>query len=264
MTAEDFHIHDLVLRAYAEDRLGDSDSWSVEAHLGRCPSCRARLPLDEPTSQQIAVVGASLRDDLPRQGRLRAGTRWRRITVLVGFGPAARLGWLISVAVTLGLLVALAASPAPSRSWLLLLIAPVLPVLGIAASYGLRTDPLHELVAATPYAGLRIVLWRTVSVLAVTAPVAFVAGTASGIGLPVMWLLPCLALTGLTLGLGTVMEIGRAAAVVVAGWAVVVLAPLGEAWMVAPATGTAWVVVTGVGVALTFWRRDRLETGVRR
>ncbi|SCF20753.1 Putative zinc-finger [Micromonospora viridifaciens] len=275
MITGDYHLHDLVLRAYAEDRLGDADAWSVEAHLDHCPACRARLTPDEQLAQRIAGFGANLRANLPRQGRIRSGSRWRQVAVLVGAGPAARLGWLGSVAATAGLLVALAASPAPTRSWLLL-VAPALPVLGIAASYGLRADPLHELVAATPYAGLRIVLWRCLSVLAATAPVALAAGEVSGIGVPVLWLLPCLALTALTLGLGTLLEIGQAAAAVVAGWAAVVLAPVGrewagtvlapvgKAWLVTPQTSLAWAAVTVFGGALAFWRRDRMEIGVRR
>ncbi|MEV6925447.1 zf-HC2 domain-containing protein [Dactylosporangium sp. NPDC051485] len=275
MITGDYHLHELVLQAYAENRLGDADAWSVEAHLDHCPSCRARLVPDEQMGQRIAAFGASLRADLPRQGKVRSGSRWRQVAVLVGAGPAARLGWLGSVAATVGLLVALAAGPAQARSWLLL-VTPALPVLGIAASYGLRADPLHELVAATPYAGLRIVLWRCLSVLAATAPVALAAGKVSGIGVPVLWLLPCLALTALTLGLGTLLEIGWAAAVVAAGWAAVVLAPVGrawagtvlapvgKAWLVAPEAGPAWVAVTAFGAALVFWRRDRMEIGVRR
>ncbi|MEU3455211.1 zf-HC2 domain-containing protein [Micromonospora sp. NPDC006766] len=274
MITGDYHLHDLVLRAYAEDRLGDTDAWSVEAHLDHCPACRARLVPDEQMGQRLATFGATLRANLPQQGKVRSGSRWRQVTVLVGAGPAARRGWLGSVAATIGLLVALAAGPAEARSWLLL-IAPVLPVLGVAASYGLRADPLHELVGATPYAGLRIVLWRCLSVFAATAPVALAAGKVSGIGVPVLWLLPCLALTALTLGLGTLLEIGRAAAVVAAGWAAMVLAPVGrewtgtvlapvgKAWLVAPETGLAWAAVTVFGGALMFWRRDRMEIGVR-
>ncbi|MEE6260621.1 anti-sigma factor family protein [Plantactinospora sonchi] len=252
------HLDDVVLRAYAEDRLADVDAWSVEAHLDRCPSCRERLPLDEATGRLVAEVGAALRDrletapPLPRpsvRGRIRPGSRWRRNTVLLGAGPAARAGWLGSVAVTLGLVAAVEFGALSIRPWVLLLIAPVLPVLGVASSYGPRTDPLHELVASTPYAGLRIVLWRTLSVLAVAVPVSLVAGAVAGIGVPGLWLLPCLTLTALTLGLGAVVEPYRAAVAVAVGWAVLVLAPVGP-WLVAPAAVPGWLAGTAAAVLL--------------
>ncbi|MFK3984155.1 zf-HC2 domain-containing protein [Micromonospora sp. NPDC050397] len=260
----DFHLDEVVLRAYQADRLADSDAWSVEAHLTRCVACRDRLTLDEPTGALVAEVAASLRGDLPARGRVRAGTRSRRLLVLVGAGPAARTGWLLSVVITLGLTLALAAYPLLVRPWLLLLIAPVLPVLGIAASYGPSTDPLHELVASSPYGGLRIILWRALSVLTVTVPVALVAGAVTGIGVPAMWLLPCLGLTALTLGLGALMETGRAALLVAVAWVVLVFAPVNHAALVEPATGPGWLLVTAVATALLFVRRDRLGRGVPR
>ncbi|MEO3816998.1 zf-HC2 domain-containing protein [Plantactinospora sp. B24E8] len=244
------HLADVVLRAYAEDRLADVDAWSVEAHLDRCPACRGRLPLDEATVHLVDEVGAALRDRLPVQGRARPGTRWRRSAVLLGAGPAARAGWVGSVAVTLALVAAVATDILPMKPWVLLLAAPVLPVLGVASSYGRHTDPLHDLVASTPYAGLRIVLWRTLSVLAVAVPVSLAAGAVSGIGVPGLWLLPCLTLTVLTLGLGAVVEPYRAGIGVAVGWALLVLAPVGGDRLVAPAAVPGWLTAAAVAVAL--------------
>ncbi|MEN3609913.1 zf-HC2 domain-containing protein [Plantactinospora sp. ZYX-F-223] len=262
-----FHIPEVALRAYAEDRLADADAWSVEAHLDRCETCRARLPLDEPTGRLVAAVGATLAARLPGQGRIRPGTRWRQVAVLLGAGPAARVGWLGSVVTTLALAVAIEIGSLPVRPWILLLLAPLLPVLGVAVSYGRHTDPLHELVAASPYAGLRIILWRTLSVLAVTVPVAFLTGAVSRIGTPAMWLLPCLGLTGLTLGLGSLIEPARAGLAVAAGWAGLVLVPPGDAspvppvdngWLVAPAAVPVWLGVIAAAVALLLARQGRL------
>ncbi|ROT31244.1 anti-sigma factor [Micromonospora sp. HM5-17] len=288
------HLDDGVLRAYAEDRLADVDAWSVETHLDRCPLCRGRLPLDETTGRIVAEVGAALRDRLTvadplprpsaskpagvptpapagwarpgsagrsRRGRVRPGTRWRRSAVLLGAGPAARAGWLGSVAVTLALVAAVAANIAPVKAWVLLLVAPVLPVLGVASSYGRHTDPLHDLVASTPYAGLRIVLWRTLSVLAVAIPMSLVAGAVSGIGVPGLWLLPSLALTVLTLGLGAVVEPYRAGIGVAVGWAVLVLAPVGGDRLVAPVAVPGWLAVVAVAVLVAGARtaRDRMR-----
>ncbi|MEV7227330.1 anti-sigma factor [Polymorphospora sp. NPDC051019] len=247
-----FHLDDAVLRAYARERLADTDAWSVEAHLDRCATCRSRLPFDVPAAADLLAV-------LPDQGRVRPGTRWRRSMMLLNAAPAARVAWFVSVAATLGLAVGAAFDPLLIRPWLLLLIAPVLPVLGVAASYGPHTDPLHEMVAASPYGGLRIVLWRTLSVLAVTVPVAVVAGAASGIGVPAMWLLPCLALTGLALGLGSLIAPVRAATLVAGGWALLVLAASGPAWLVVPAAGPPWLAVLAAATGLFLVRTTRRE-----
>ena len=71
------------------------------------------------------------------------------------------------------------AGDAGAPSWVLL-AAPVLPLLGVAASWSRALDPAHELVAATPAAGLPLLLWRTLVVLAVVVPAALVAGVVTG------------------------------------------------------------------------------------
>lgn len=262
-----FHLDDQVLRSYTEDRLADADAWSVEAHLDRCAACRARLTPDAASAEIIAAVAAEWQRGLPPQGRPRRGTASRRRLLMMTAGPAARAAWLGSVALTVAMSLAFAAGQLPIRSWLLLLIAPVLPVLGTAASYGRHTDPLHELVESTPFSGLRIVLWRTLSMLVVCVPVAFGAGLAADLGEPVMWLLPCAALTGVSLCLGSVMDPARAAAAVVTAWAMLVVgtaddAAAGHATVIASATGPAWLAVTVAAAGLMFVRRAHLAEGV--
>ncbi|MER7333484.1 MULTISPECIES: hypothetical protein [unclassified Micromonospora] len=165
----------------------------MEAHLDRCGACRTSIARYASTALVVEAVAVTLGNRLPAQGRVRRATGWRRVRVLVGAGPAARAAWLLSVAVTGVLTAGLAVSPTVVPPWLLLLIAPALPVAGTALSYGPRTDPLHDLIAGTPQGGLRIVLWRTLAVLVVAAPVAVLAGAVTDIGTPVLWLLPCVA-----------------------------------------------------------------------
>ncbi|WP_435124052.1 zf-HC2 domain-containing protein [Micromonospora tulbaghiae] len=252
-----FHLDARVLAAYIEDRLAEVDAWSVEAHLDRCGACRSGIALDAPAAGLVQAVGVAFGSRLPAQGRVRRATRWRRIRVLVGAGPAARGAWLLAVAVTGLLAAAVAVVPAAVPPWLLLLIAPALPVLGTAASYGPQTDPLHELVAGTPHGGLRIILWRTLAVLAVTAPVAVLAGAAAGTGTPGMWLLPCVGLTALTLAFGSLVEPAHAALLVAGLWTVVVLAPM-RGVAVVVSSGPAWLVVTAVAGALMYARREHV------
>src|SRR5205814_2288396 len=68
-----------------------------------------------------------------------------------------------------------------------LLFAPVVPLLGVAAVWSSAADPAHELVAATPRAGLHLILRRTLAVLVVVLPVLVLAGWAVGAS-PARWL----------------------------------------------------------------------------
>jgi hypothetical protein len=63
---------------------------------------------------------------------------------------------------------------------LVLLLAPILPVLGVAASWSEGLDPSYELTASVPRAGLYLVLRRTASALAVVIPALLVGGWARG------------------------------------------------------------------------------------
>ena len=252
-----FHLDARVLAAYVDGGLDDADAWSVEAHLDRCARCRAGIVLDEPTERLVEAAAVALVRRLPSPGRARAASAWRRFRVLLSAAPAARGAWLMAVAVAGLTSLGVSVGPATLPPWLLLLVAPALPVVGTALSYGPRTDPLHELVAGTPHGGLRIVLWRTLAVLAVTAPVAVLAGTVTGLGPPAVWPLMCLALTALTLALGSLIEPATAAGVVLGAWALVVLAPFG-AWAVVVDSGPVWLGVTTAALAVLYVRREQV------
>jgi hypothetical protein len=117
---------------------------------------------------------------------------------------------------------------------LLLAVAPLVPVAGVALSYGRHADPLHEIVATSPSGGLRLVLMRTAAVLAVSVPLL----TGAGLLLPATdprlpqapaaaaWLLPGLALTLATLALSGYVGCRTASAVVGGGWLLALAAPL--------------------------------------
>ncbi|XHM67398.1 hypothetical protein ACE6JH_12275 [Streptomyces nigra] len=111
---------------------------------------------------------------------------------------------------------------------LLLAVAPVVPVAGVALSYGRHADPLHELAASTPSAGLRLVLTRTTVVLAVSLPLLTLAGLvlpSPGAPGAAAWLLPGLTLTLAALALGGWLGLRTATAVTGGGWLCAVLAP---------------------------------------
>jgi hypothetical protein len=104
---------------------------------------------------------------------------------------------------------------------LALLLAPIAPLAGVAAAWARGIDPAHELVAASPRAGLYLVLRRTVAVLVVVIPLLTVATWTS----PARWLLPCLAFTVGTLALGGFIGVRRAAIALVCAWAALVVGP---------------------------------------
>ena len=109
------------------------------------------------------------------------------------------------------------ASRRPPGPSLLLLLAPVAPLLGVAAAWARGTDPAYELVAATPRAGLYLVLRRTLAVLVVVIPALTVAGCRSArrrlAGCCRAWRSPPARWRSAAL-----IGVPRAAAVLAAGW----------------------------------------------
>jgi len=240
-----WHAPDDLVTRYADGSLAETDAWSLEKHLERCGRCAARVS-HAVRAGAAAPVLAEVRDAVlaagPVPGRAPAvvpraprvsGGRFTRI--LWAAGPAVRGTWTGAV-----LLVALGAvALAYGGGWagarpLLLALAPVVPVAGVALSYGRHADPLHEIAASAPSGGLRLLLTRTAAVLVVSAPSLTVAGLllpSSGPRLPAGpatagWLLPGLALTLASLVLSGYLGCRTATAVVGGGWLLAVSAPL--------------------------------------
>jgi hypothetical protein len=177
---------------------------------------------------------------------------------------------------------------------LLLALAPVVPVTGVALSYGRYSDPAFELTASTPSGGLRLLLVRSAAVLVVSVPLLTVAGLLLPTHVPpppvtrlaelpdvpglASWLLPGLVLTLASLALAGYIGCRAATAVVGGGWLLAVLAPTVAAdgpWLSgrlpeqlslyfnsAPAQ-TGWAAGAALCTVLLAVRRtayDRLET----
>ncbi|MFD8261750.1 zf-HC2 domain-containing protein [Streptomyces griseoluteus] len=230
MSVEHASAHLIDAYARGDGEIAADEVWALEAHLEACRVCRDRLSAAVTTGvPAVTALVHAVRSDLepllsstatiPRRRRRPAWTsRWSTPTT------APWLAMVMSVTL-LALLLDLAgygtrAAPVP----LVPLLAPVLPVLGVAASWSRGLDPAYELTTATPRAGLPLVLRRTASVLAVVVPVLLAGGWATGVT-AAQWLLPCLAFTSTTLALGGVIGVTRAAAALITVWAAVVLAP---------------------------------------
>lgn len=240
--------------------------WALEGHLETCADCRAGLVVDAGTADLLQRIRADIEPGLAvkpaRRRRLARSLRW---------SVPSLMRWLaMTVLMTLiALFLDLAAhnSVGGSGPPLLLLLAPVAPLLGVAAAWARGTDAAYELVAATPRAGLYLVLRRTLTVLVVVVPALTMAGLAVGAS-PARWLLPCLAFTAGTLAIGSAIGVPRAAGVLAAGWAVGVVGPglvsREIPLLLRPESLPLWVAVT-VAVVLTVALRrgayNRLPSG---
>ncbi|WP_240799947.1 hypothetical protein, partial [Streptomyces sp. A1277] len=203
--------------------------------------------------------------------------------VLWAAGPALRGAWTGALLLVACAAVALAYGGGLGEAArpLLLVVAPVLPLAGVGLSYGRSADPMHEIIAASPGGGLRLLLIRTAAVLGATVPAlalawAVLPASAGGPG-PLAWLLPGLALTLAALGLGSYVGCRAGAWTVAAGWMTAVTVPalgtspsaLAEVARTAtrtfaglPAQG-AWAVAAVLCAGLLALRRrsfDHLET----
>jgi hypothetical protein len=225
------HAPDRLIAAYvAGDDLPGDELWGLEAHLEACAECRARLAEVAPVQPVVDFVWSRLADRIelsavpfhgPQpQPRSRPLRRW-----LVTWVTPAMVPWLAMIAVVTLAAVLL------DQVWRVALdvtavqlFAPVLPVLGVAASWARGLDPAYEVVTATPRAGLYLIVRRTVAVLVAVLPVLGVAGWLTGTG-PALWLLPSLAFTTGTLALGGVIGVSRAAYALIAVWGAVVVLP---------------------------------------
>ncbi|MFJ1760439.1 zf-HC2 domain-containing protein [Amycolatopsis sp. NPDC088138] len=223
------HASDRLITGYAAgDDLPGDQLWGLEAHLEACAQCRARLAALTPMQPVVDLVWSRLAVDIelpsapahPRPVRNPKRRRWLSTWVTPVMVP-----WLAMIVLLTLLAVVF------DQVWRTVfdttavqLFAPVLPVLGVAASWARGLDPAYEVVVSTPRAGLYLISRRTVAVLLVVLPVLGVAGWLTGTGVA-LWLLPSLAFTTGTLALGGLIGVTRAAYALIAVWVALVVLP---------------------------------------
>jgi len=204
MSTASWHASDEMLRGYARGETGVAVMASVEAHLMRCPVCRARLApeVDAPLEKAWTRVADAVQ--APRAPFVVRLMRMCGLSdsdgALLGASRSLDGAWLLA---TMAVVVFAAVAAIPSETLgqaLYLLVAPLVPVAGVVAAFA-AGDPLAGLTSTTPYSKARLALLRTVAVVIASVPLSVAIGVAiPGIAwLAFAWLLPALALTLLTL-----------------------------------------------------------------
>ena len=225
-----WHVQSDVLERYARGDVDATQAYSVEAHLPSCPDCRGRIAsLADGARLASTWEGIEERLDAPRRGLVEAGLMRigvpEHVARLLGATPALRLSWLLACAVVLACAVWAASRREDGLYWFLVL-APLLPLAGVAVAYGPDVDPTYEIGLAAPMRSFGLLLLRALAVLVTTTAMAGVASLA----LPGLhwsaaaWLTPSLGLTLASLALATRTSALAACGSLAATWVLVTAA----------------------------------------
>ncbi|GAA4260750.1 hypothetical protein [Dactylosporangium darangshiense] len=220
----EWHLDPEAIRRYAQGAVPPYLAASAEAHLMKCAACRGVISAHVDARRAEAIWHEVVdRVDAPRRSRpermlvrLGVGEATAR---LVAATPTLRGPWLLAVAGVLAL-AAWAAQVDERFLRMFLVVAPLGPLAGVAVAFAGGLDPTREIGLAAPYSGLRLLLIRTATVLAVTAPIVAVAGLAlpGSNWLAAAWLLPTAGLTCAALALTSRMTPVVAVGVVATAW----------------------------------------------
>ncbi|MFE4056428.1 zf-HC2 domain-containing protein [Streptomyces sp. NPDC059096] len=258
------HASPRLIHQYARgDILTATDEvWALESHLEGCGNCRERLAaaVAAETPELTSLLGAvrsGLDPLLDEVAPMPYRRWWTRLSVWL---TPVLAPWLVMpLCLTLIALLLEAAAPDFGEVSPMLLLAPVLPLAGVAASWSRWLDPAHELTAATPRAGLHLLLRRTTCVLALLIPVLLVGGWAAGVA-AAQWLLPALAFAAAALALGSAIGVNRAVVAMGTVWGAAILAPAlitsRMPFVLQPERLGLWGLLLVLGVGVVIARRS--------
>lgn len=286
-----------LVTGYMRGLLESAAAMSVEAHLPACPACRTVLAgevdqtrLDR--NRSVLVTRLALPDAGPAGGGLarlaerlaaRCGVPvhvWRLLSVT----PALRRSWLAGVGLVLGTAIGAArfAGPGtglataagggalPAGMLPFLILAPLLPLAGVPVAFHPRLDPAADLATAAPVSGVWLFCVRSVAVIAAAlVPTSLAAFALPGSGwLPLLIVLPALAVSAAALALATLVRPLPAALSAGAGWVAAVcgagLLAGSPAVAYAGAAQAAWFAVAVIACCLLAVRHRVLEFGWNR
>jgi hypothetical protein len=230
MSTTPWHADASLLAAYVRGHLDAVLGASLERHLEQCPACRANIAdvVETPLLDQ-AWTGIQDRVERPEQPvAIRIARRWglpEPASVLLAASASLRTAWLSSSLVALAFAFVASRFSDGNRLWPFLLVAPLIPVIGVAASYGPVTDPLESLIVTSPYGRTRLILVRALAVLTTCLPWAVLLGLMlpGPTWVAAAWLGPALAMVPVLLALAAYLGPRPAAGLLAIGWSAVVL-----------------------------------------
>lgn len=264
-----WHVDESALTGFVARRLEPLERSSVEAHLMGCITCRSalgRVSGGSAGSLSFDRLWDRVQTRIEHQTAPRTSRWLRRLgvtepdTVVLRTIGSQTLQWTIATTLVLGV-AALAAVLTIHDSARLgfVLLAPILPPLGVAATYVLTPTSTALLERAAPYSPARLLLWRTTYAVATAVPASIGLGAVipGDEWLAFAWLLPSAACTAIVLVAATWRDPVVPAVAVSTVWAGVV-----SAWWVrdlleavaAPATQFTSLTVA-VAAAVVFARR---------
>jgi hypothetical protein len=222
-----WHLDDDTLRRYVERTDSLAEGTSVEQHLLACEPCRARVTVAAGVID-LAAVWDRTRDtiEVPRPSAferlLRVAGLPAQEARLVAVASAFRGVWLAGVAAVLAFAAFAAALGHARGVWLFLAVAPIVPCLVVASSYDPWMDPALEPELVTPYPALRLILLRTIAVLALALPAVLLSGLVVPGETAFAWLLPAVGFVAVVLAASTWVSPLRSAIAVSSAWLAVV------------------------------------------
>ena len=278
------HVRPDDLRAWV---LGEADglvSMSVEQHVVVCSACQAAVATSmntmpyaaglapdapSPAPVDFTDVWAAVRDEIevPRASWLerllvRLGLP-RADAMLAAAAPALRGSWICALALAVTFALAGVLSMRSGSAALVLMIAPVMPVFGVAIAFGPDAGPALEQESSTPYPLERLILLRAAAVLLAALPVVMFGQLVLRESAAWLWLLPALGFTAAVLGLSTWFGPWRPAVAISLAWVVITFsaARLHTIWgVVAPRYLVLYVVMLVAGSLVFVVRSRRLGT----
>ena len=246
---------------------------SLESHLVACPGCRAVLADAAPLDVAASWDAVADRIDRPRPSlaerfleRLGLGGGLARV---VGATPALQLAGLAAIA---GLAIAATVlSRTADAGGPFLVLAPLVPLAAVAATFAPAADPAGETGVATPLHGVGLALRRAAIVVGVTfALLALAALAVPGLSLSsAAWVLPALALALGSLALGTWWRVEVCAGGLAAAWLVATASmrlvegrhfALADTAVFGPTGQVAALAATLLALAVLAGRFDRYAT----
>lgn len=266
MSTHTWHTDEDLLGAYLAGCLDALQGASVEQHLVACADCRTRVgPLVDTPDLALAWAGVQAAVERPAQPLfIRLARRLglsEPTSVLLTASASLRTAWLSSSLVALGFAF-LAAQLSDGKIWPFLLVAPLVPVIGVAASYGPSTDPLETLIVTSPYGRTRLILVRALAVLTTCLPVSLLLSLMlpGPLWIAAAWLGPALAMIPVLLAVASFVGPRAAAGVLALSWSAVVLAStrrLPATWPVEPDRQLVFLALAAAAVAVLALRSRR-------